>query len=191
MLNVELAIAMDADGPAWVPIRLDDERLIDAREGTRALAVRTTDAGPWLVELAGRGVHRVAVELRCPLTTRPARAGLALAIPAASSTSLELDFDRRQQDLIVGTNEVYGQSDLPGGQGARLSARLTPRSRIDVSWAVEAEAGGGSPPLLTAQGDIAIDVDSEQMRTWSSWVVRCVRGIAAARWRSASTRRTS
>lgn len=178
VLRVDLAIAMDADGPAWVPIRLDDQRLIDAREGNRALAVRVSEPGSWEVELTGRGVHRIAVDLRCPLTTRPARAGLSLAIPAASQTSLDLDFDRRQQDLIVGTNEVYGQSDLPGGQGSRLSARLTPRSRIDVSWAVEARAGAGDPPLLTAQGDIAIEVDSEQMRTWSSWVIRCVRGIA-------------
>ncbi len=178
VLRIELAIAMGADGPAWVPIRLDDQRLIDAREGNQALAVRVAEPGTWEVELTGRGVHRIAVDLRCPLTTRPARAGLSLAIPAASSTSLDLDFDRRQQDLIVGTNEVYGQSDLPGGQGSRMSARLTPRSRIDVSWAVEAQAGAGDAPLLTAQGDIAIDVDSEQMRIWSSWVIRCVRGIA-------------
>ncbi len=178
VLRVDLAIAMDVDGPAWVPIRLDDQRLIDAREGNRALAVRVAQPGSWEVELTGRGVHRIEVDLRCPLTTRPARAGLSLAIPAAPQTSLDLDFARRQPDLLVGTNEVYGQSDLAGGQGARLSARLTPRSRIDVSWAVEAQAGAGDPPLLTAQGDIAIEVDAEQMRTWSSWVIRCVRGIA-------------
>lgn len=177
VLRIDLAIAMDADGPAWIPIRLDDQRLIDAREGNRALAVRVSEPGPWEVELTGRGVHRIAVDLRCPLTTRPARAGLSLAIPAAPQTSLDLDFDRRQQDLIVGTNEVYGQSELPGGQGSRLSARLTPRSRIDVTWAVEDQAGAGDSTLLTAQGDIAIDVDSEQLRTWSSWVIRCVRGI--------------
>ena len=98
-------------------------------------------------------------------------------IPEAPSTSLELDFERREPDLIVGSNEVYGQADLADGKGARLSARLSPRSRIDVNWAIDEESGGRNPPLLTAQGDIAIDIDSEQMRTRSSWVIRCVRGM--------------
>lgn len=176
-LRVEMAIATAAEDVTWVPIRLDGQRLIDAREGSRILDLKTVAAGRWQVGLAGAGTHRIAVDLRCPITTRPARASLSLAIPEAPSTSLELDFDRRQPDLIIGDNEVYGQADLPGGQGSRLSARLSPRSRVDVSWVVEAGPGGPNPPLLTAQGDIAIDIDSEQMRTRSSWVIRCVRGM--------------
>ncbi len=164
LLKVEMGITTAVDDPTWVPIRLDDQRLIDAREGPRVLDLRTSAGGQWQVELLGRGVHRIEVDLRCPLTTRPARAALSLAIPAAPSTSLDLDFDRRQPDLIVGTNEVYGQADLPDGRGSRLSARLSPRSRVEVSWAVEADASGRNPPLLTAQGDIAIDIDDEQMR---------------------------
>ena len=31
-------------------------------------------------------------------------------------------------------------------------------------------------PLLTAKGEIAIDIDEEQVRTRSSWAIRCVRG---------------
>src|SRR5262249_14920488 len=104
-------------------------------------------------------------------------ASLSLAIPEAPSTSLELDFDHRQPDLIIGSNEAYGQVSLPDGRGSRLSAHLSPRSRVDVNWAVEAESGDRNPPLLTPQGDIAIDIDSEQMRTRSSWVIRCVRGM--------------
>jgi hypothetical protein len=176
-LTVELGIITAADDPTWVPIRLDGQRLIDAREGSRILDLRMEGGVRWLVELVGRGLHRIMVDLRCPLTTKPARASLSLAIPEAPSTSLELDFDHREPDLIVGLNEVYGQAALPDGQGSRLSARLSPRSRVDVSWAVDAEAGGRNPPLLTAQGDIAIDIDSEQMRTRSSWVIRCVRGV--------------
>jgi hypothetical protein len=176
-LKVELVIVATADGPTWVPIRLDGQRLVGAREGARILDLRMADGGRWLVELAGRGSHRVEVELRCPLTTDPARASLSLAIPEAPSTSLELDFDRREPDLIVGANEVYGQADLPGGKGSRLSAHLQPRPRVDVSWAIDGGSGRGHPPLLTARGDIAIDVDLDQMRTRSSWVIRCVRGM--------------
>jgi hypothetical protein len=176
-LKVELVIVTAGDGPTWVPIRLEGQRLIDAREGARILDLKMAEAGRWQVELTGRGSHRVEVELRSPLTINPARASLSLAIPAAPLTSLDLDFDRREPDLIVGANEVYGQAELPAGAGWRLSAHLEPRSRVDVSWAIDAASGGGNPPLLTAQGDIAIDIDLEQMRTRSSWVIRCVRGM--------------
>jgi hypothetical protein len=177
VLKVELVIVATEDGPTWVPIRLDGQRLVDARDGARILDLRMVDGRQWQVELAGRGSHRVEVDLRCPLTTDPARASLSLAIPEAPSTSLELDFDRREPDLIVGANEDYGQAELPGGKGFRLSAHLWPRSRVDVSWAIDGGSGRGNPPLLTARGDIAIDVDLDQMRTRSSWVIRCIRGM--------------
>ncbi len=145
ILKVELTIVTDADDPTWVPIRLDDQRLIGAREGACALDLKIAGAGRWLVELVGHGMHHVEVDLRCPLMTRPARAALSLAIPEAASTSLELDFDRRETDLIVGANEDYGQTALPDGKGSRLSAHLTPRPRIEVSWAVDTEAPDGIP----------------------------------------------
>ena len=176
-LRVELTIVTSTDEATWVPIRLDDQRLVDAREGPRILDLQMMDGRRWQVGLAGRGRHRVDVELRSPLSTRPARASLSLAIPESPSTSLELDFDDRKPDLIVGTNEVYGQADLPERKGSRLTAQLSPRSRVDVSWAIDEEAGGRNPPLLTAQGDIAIDIDEERMLTRSSWVIRCVRGM--------------
>jgi hypothetical protein len=178
-LKVELAIVTTSDDPIWVPIRLDDQKwLTGAREGTRELALRTAERTRWEVELAGRGGHRIEVGLRVPVRARPARQALSLAIPEAASTSLELDFSRHESDILIGANEDFGQSDLPDGKGTRLTARLTPRSQIDVSWTHEADAAEQSPPLLTAQGEIAIDIDSEQMRTSSSWVIRCVRGMS-------------
>lgn len=175
-LTVEMAILTAADDPTWVPIRLDGQRLIDARQGARMLDVRRAESRRWEVELVGRGRHLIEVELRCPVATRPARASLELAIPEAPSTSLELDFDRNPPDLVVGGDEVFGAAERSDGQGWRLSARLSPRSRLDVSWADGAEAGGGTS-VLTAQGDIAIEIDPEQMRTRSSWVIRGVKGM--------------
>ncbi len=124
-LKVEMAILTAADDPAWISIRLDDQRLIDAREGPRVLDLRMDAARQWQVELAGRGVHRIEVNLRCPVMTRPARAALSLAIPDAPNTALELDFDRRQPDLVVGTNELFGQIDLPENRarGSRRTSR--------------------------------------------------------------------
>ncbi len=176
-ITVEFAILTSGDGPTWVPIRLDGQRLIDAREGDRVLDLRRMPDTRWQIELIGRGRHQVSVPFRCPLTTDPARESLVMEVPETLSTALELDFQRREPDLIVGENEVYGQSDLLNGQGARLTARLSPRSRVVVSWAVDSESGRRNPPILVAQGDIALDVDPEQMRTRSTWVIRCVRGM--------------
>ena len=89
-----------------------------------------------------------------------------------------MEFARHESDIIIGTNEVFQSVELPDGKGTRLTAQLSPRSRIDLSWANDAESGGQDPPLLTAQGEIAVDIDSEQMWIRSSWKVRCVRGMS-------------
>ena len=89
---------------------------------------------------------------------------------------MELGLFPRESDIVIGANEDFGQKDLGDGKGTRLTAHLSPRSKLDVSWTSNADSGAKNPPLLTAQGEIAIDIDEEQMRTRSSWAIRCVRG---------------
>ncbi|MGP0061995.1 MAG: hypothetical protein ACLQGP_00150 [Isosphaeraceae bacterium] len=178
ILQVLMTIETKSEGPSWIPIRLDDQKLSVAREGSRELALRTTGRSRWQVELTGRGRHLVEVDLRAAVMAKPARNALALAIPEAASTSIDLEFARRESDIIVGTNEVFQSFDLPDGKGTRLTAQLYPRSKVEVSWANDAEAGGHDPPLLTAQGEIALDIDPDQMWIRSSWKIRCVRGMS-------------
>jgi hypothetical protein len=176
-LKVDLGIVLGSADPTWVPIRLDNQRLTVAREGARELSLRMGERTRWQVELAGRGEHHIQVELRVPVTETPARKAIALGIPEAASTSLELDFVHRESDIIIGSNENFGLKELADGKVTRLSAHLSPRSNLEVSWTNSAGSGALDPPLLTAQGEIAIDIDSEQMRTRSSWAIRCVRGM--------------
>jgi hypothetical protein len=176
-LKLELGIVTTSDDLAWVPIRLDGLNPLGAREGARELELQMGGGGQWQVALSGRGRHRVEVEVRVPVTAKPARKALALAIPEAASTSLELDFPRHESDILIGTNELFNTKDLPDGKGTRLSAHLRPRSQLDVSWSTDADSPGQNPPLLTAQGEIAVDIDPAQMRTRSSWVIGCVRGM--------------
>jgi hypothetical protein len=177
-LKVVLAIVTSTDGPSWVPIHLDDQKLAMAREGSRELALRTAGRSQWQVELSGRGQHLVEVDLRAAVMAKPARKALSLAIPEAASTSVDVEFARHESDIIIGTNEVFQAVGLPDGKGTRLMAKLFPRSRIDLSWANDAESGGQDPPLLAAQGEIALDIDAEQMWIRSSWKIRCVRGMS-------------
>ena len=95
----------------------------------------------WQVKLAGEGEHRVQVELKVPLNIKPTRTALSLAIPEAASTSLELDLSARDSDIIIGANEYFGQKDLGDGKATRLTAHLSPRSKLVVSWTSNSDSG--------------------------------------------------
>ena len=101
-----------------------------------------------------------------------------MAIPEAPSTYFELDVPRPVQEVDVASGGSVGKTVLAGGKGTRLSAHLWPRSRLILDWTDEAKSGFPPPPLLAAQVEIAIDADLEAVTTRSSWVIRCVRGIA-------------
>jgi len=176
-LKVDFTLVVRGAGQVWAPIRLDDQWLMGAREAGRDLDLRKGERKEWQVKLAGEGEHHVQVELKVPVSAKPTRKTLSLAIPLAASTSLELDFSERESDIIIGENEYFGQKDLGDGKGTRLTAHLWPRSTLVVSWTNAADSGARNPALLTAQGEIAIDIDSEQMRARSSWAIGCVRGM--------------
>ena len=176
-LKVDFTIIARGAEPVWASIRLDDQWLLGAREGGRDLDLRRGDKNEWQVKLAGDGAHRIQAELRVPITAESARKTLSLAIPEAANTSLALDFSRNESDITIGANEYFGQTDRGDGKGIRLTAHLFPRSRLVVSWTKPTDSGVRSAPLLSAQGEIAIDIDPEQLRSRSSWAIRCVRGM--------------
>jgi hypothetical protein len=58
-----------------------------------------------------------------------------------------------------------------------LSADLTPRSKLRLLWRANDAPSGDASPLLSARGEIAIDLGAGTLRTRSSWSVRSIRGI--------------
>ncbi len=116
--------------------------------------------------------------LKVPVSSSLGRTRLALAIPEAASTSLELEIPHPVQDVEVGPAGTLSRTAIAGGKGTRITAHLSPRSRLIVDWTDEAGSGAPAPPLLATQVEISIDADLEAVTTRSSWVVRCVRGIA-------------
>ena len=52
-LGVELFVAVKGVEPVWVPIRLDNQRVISARENARDLDLRQQERGEWQVRLDG------------------------------------------------------------------------------------------------------------------------------------------
>jgi hypothetical protein len=175
-LTVELGVALSASEATSVPIRLDEQNLTDVREGERVVPARNLDGKGWEVELSGKGAHLVRVRLSVRVKRTGEGSRLELAIPEAPSTRFQLDVPNRVVDAVTGANEPVDLKTLGRGLRTRLSQLLTARPRLDVSWRVEAEPRAQLPPLLSMQGEVAIDVDPGSFRTRSSWMVYAMRG---------------
>ena len=131
-LGIELTVAVKGADPAWVPIRLDNQRVVAAREGTRDLDLRQQERGEWQVRIAGEGEHAIRVDVRAAVSTELARTkgfplrfrkrprpGSGWTLPVASRTSSSAP------------NEDFGQEALGQGKGTRLD-RLA--CHPDRSW---------------------------------------------------------
>jgi hypothetical protein len=176
--SVDCGITLRSQGPVWVAIRLDEQTVTGASEAGRTLPLRAS-GGLWQVELHGAGTHRVRVALKViPRATVDGRR-IDFAIPEAAATRFSWEVVDRVTEATTGIGEPVDLEPIVGantGARTRLAANLTPRGRLDVSWRVEAASGVQLPPLLTMQGEIAIDIDSGSFRTQSTWAVHAVRG---------------
>jgi len=174
-VSLELNVAISDLGPTWVSLRLDNQIVTEAREGDRVLPLRVVGGG-WQVELNGNGEHKLRVGLKVRLRSSTEGRYLELAIPEAAATEVQLDVDHVLKEATAGSNEPLELTPVREGKATRVSGHLHPRSRLEVSWRVETDSAAQLPPLLTMQGEIAIDVDPGSFRTRSSWAVRSVRG---------------
>ncbi|MGC8640970.1 MAG: hypothetical protein ACP5XB_13980, partial [Isosphaeraceae bacterium] len=177
-LTIEMELGLVTQGTSWVPLEIENPIVTSAREGERELELRSTGADHWDVRLEGPGTHRLLLALRRPVRISPDRKHLELAIPLAASTSLELEAPRAIRDVDLGTGESVGTTVLSGGKGTRLTADVSPRSRLTLDWTDEANSETSTAPVFTASVEMFIDADAESITTQSSWVIRCVRGAA-------------
>ena len=122
----------------------------------------------------GRIGLRVVLKVRLKATRDGQR--LSLAIPEVGQTRLDLELPQRVVEATVGATEPVALSRVPETQRTRLTAELTARPRLDLRWRFETEAAAQVAPLLTLQGDIAIDISPGWVRTHSSWIIHSLRG---------------
>jgi hypothetical protein len=175
-VTVEYRVAMQADGPAWVSIHLDGLTLSEAREGARDLATRIAEGRGWELELRGKGEHLVRVGLLVPVTATAEGRRLDMPIPPAASTRIDLTVPRTVLDATTGIDEKVAILPVEGHTGTRLSARLSPRPKIELAWRERADPAAMLPALLSARGEIAIDIERGSIRSRSSWTVGAIRG---------------
>ena len=181
-LAIDYGVRLAGDEPAWVPIRLDAQIVTGAREGDRDLPIRAADGG-WQVQVKGDGPHRVQVSLSSVVLSAKGSAQgrrLELAIPEAASTKVAIALAANVSEVAAtgaaGVREPLTVELIEGAQRGRVSAFLTPRTTLEIQWKVAADAGAAGPPLVTAQGEIAVEVDRGSIRARSSWEVRSERG---------------
>ena len=177
-LTIELELGLLVRGPVWVPLGIESPVVTSAREGDKELVLRSTGGDHWDVLLEGSGAHRLILSLERPVQVSPDRRHLELAIPEALSTSLELEVPRAVRDVDLGTGESVGKTVLSNGKGTRLTAHVSPRSRLTLDWRDEANSGVSATPLFSAQVEMTIEAAPESITAKSSWIIRCVRGMA-------------
>lgn len=177
-LKAEFGVVVEGDEPAWAPIRLDGLPVARASEDGVDLPTKVRDDRAWLVELRGRGEHRVDVEVLAPVRGPGDARRVDLPIPPAASTRIDLDVPREVLSASTGLDEPMA-IDRPDDDGpiCRLSARLSPRAKVELAWRERADPAVVLPTLLATQGEIAVDIDRGFLRIRSSWVVAAVRGM--------------
>ncbi|MBX6315099.1 MAG: hypothetical protein IRY99_19650, partial [Isosphaeraceae bacterium] len=149
-LAIDFRIAIAGEGPVWVPLRLDGQTVTAVSEGDRELPHQATKEGIWQVELRGEGWHAVRVALLVPVRQAAEGRRIEMAIPEAAKTRIELLVARGASDALAGAREPVAIEPVEGGRRARLSAHLSPRRRLELTWRAAAEPGGEGPPLLVA-----------------------------------------
>jgi hypothetical protein len=177
-LEVEYRIISAGEGPRRVPIGLDGQVIGSATEEGRPVLVETAPEGGWAVELEGKGEHRILVRLHPPVRSTSEGSRLDLSIPEAASTRLDLRTRPSVIEARLGSEESVPVVPDPDGEGSVLRAYVSPRSRLELSWRTRAVEGPSGPALLTAQGEIAIEVQRGVLQARATFEVRSERGSA-------------
>ena len=178
--TAELSVIYDVNlrdpGPQWVPLKLDGLALTTVKEAGQTLRVRSVASMGWEVEVAGKGQHVIEVKLVTSILSNGEERRLELSIPLAPTTTLGLVLSEESIEALLGTNDPIVPLKVPGISGTRLDASMTPRSKLDLSWRVPVDQSKAMPPLLSAQGEIAIDVSPDAIRSRVRCTVTAVRG---------------
>ena len=178
-LVVEYRVTVPTEALTWVPIHLDGLTLTEARDASGDLPTRiATEGKGWQVELKGQGEHAVKVGVLAPVRSTVDGRRIELAVPPAASTRVDLLVPENVIEASTGLNEPMGLTASSAGPGVKLSARLSPRSRLELNWRERADPVSKLPTLLSAQGEISLEIERGSIRSRSSWILGAIRGTA-------------
>lgn len=177
-LRVELVARLRTPGPHWLGLGLDGRVLQDVREGDRACPVRQRAGAGWEAEVRGEGTHRLLVSILVPVLDEPDGKKIDCAIPTAASTRVDIEVHDAVKEANSGLDEPIQVEPGPTSGLVRLRASLAPRDRLAILWRTAPGPGAEGPAVLTARGEIAVDVLAGSFQSRSTWSIQCERGVA-------------
>ncbi len=175
-LVVSFVVNLSEPGTRWVPLKLTGLSLSSVKEADRQLLVRNVNDSGWEVELAGQGNHKVEVSLVSGVVTNGEERRFEMTIPLAATTTVGLDIDEEATEAALGSRDPVRLVRRPPHGGVRLDASITPRTRVEITWRVPREQSTALQPLLSVQGEIAIDVAPDSIRSRVRSTIAAVRG---------------
>lgn len=169
----------------WVSVglaKLFPRRAID-RESGAELAWEAEADGRWRVRVEGPGRRTIAIEAAVPIERADDRRRLTLDIVEAASTHLRIDLPYAVSEAATAEGAPLVVADRAGAgpgaaPGARIEANLPARSLLEVDWSPRIDSAEARVPLLTARGDLALQLSERAFTAKSSWIVRSERGEA-------------
>ena len=178
-LLIDYAVSNPIGSEGWVRVGLEGMLIGSVREGDVAVPVRARGGG-YEVLVSGGGEHTIVVAVDAPVAVDGDDRRLGVPIPLAATTSIDLTMRETPLEVSLGGVEPIVPRERTGGGGVRLLATISPRPRVDLLWRPALERSTDLPPLLTSQGEIAIDVTPDSIRSRARWSVVAVRGTCRA-----------
>ncbi len=193
-LSIDYGIDLNEDGPVWASIGLDGQTLSSVREGDKELPLRNratmggraepqgpanagvAQAAGWEVELRGKGSHRIQVRLLTSLKPTAEGERVEIAIPESPSTHVSIDVPGTVAEAVAGARDL-AREPIDSGKRTRLSAHLTPRALLELTWRLEADSNIQISPLAALEGNVALEIDSQNLWARCDWELRAERGI--------------
>jgi hypothetical protein len=164
----------------WVPIRMESATIVSARDQhgrDRPLREVAPPGVGWEAEVEGGSPTQLTIELVVAVKSSAETDQFELALPASSRARLDLTLPGRVVEADLGAGRPLRPEPREDGAGSRVRASLPARDLLVVRWRAATAAGDG-PPVLTAQGEIALEVGRGLLTSRSNWSILCERGVA-------------
>ena len=120
------------------------------------------EANGFSIQVEKPGDHQLTLDLTLALTGRGNERGLELELPRAAITNLKMALPENAKDVRVG-GKPFGDALLTFKSG-ELAGPLGPVDKLDLKWR-RPGAGPNTPPVLTAQARIAVQLDDRETMT--------------------------
>ncbi len=142
---------------------------------------RASDEEGFVVEIDKPGDHQLTLEFVLPVNTTSSGSSLALDLPRAAITTLELELPAGAREIRLGGKPLA--ESLLSLQGNRLSGGLGPVEKLELAW--RGAGAAASTAVLEAEGQILTRVerreDQPELSTEAKLVLR-TRGGQTNQW---------